>query len=304
MTHVSILIVDYNGLEDTRECLRSLKKIEHSGFTFSVIVVDNGSKEPVVVSAADQPENTHILRSDSNLGFTSGNNLGYEYAKEHYHPDYILLLNNDTVVEKDFLSNLLTCVKHNDKLGLVAPKIYFFSGREFHTDSYQKEEQGKVLWYAGGSIDWKNLDAFHRGVDEVDRGQFDTQKESEFATGCAVLIPQEVIEKIGFFEETYFLYLEDVDLSMRAQLAGYPVYFCPESVVWHKNAGSTGGSGSALQQYYLTRNRLYFFFKYGSLRIKLTTLRFAFRLLFNGTSIERSGVIDCLIGQMGKKPLL
>jgi GT2 family glycosyltransferase len=304
MPHVSILIVDYNGQADTRECLRSLQKISHDGFSFSVIVVDNGSKEVVEIPEKDQPENTRILRSDANLGFTEGNNLGYQYAKENYQPDYILLLNNDTVVEPHFIEHLLSCAKKNDKLGLVTPKIYFFANREFHSESYTPKERGHVFWYAGGSIDWRNLDAFHRGVNEVDRGHFDHQSESDFATGCAVLIPSEVIEKIGLFEQEYFLYLEDVDLSMRAQLAGYPIYFCPQAVLWHKNAGSSGGSGSALQQYYQTRNRLYFFFKYGSLRIKLTTIRFAFKLLTTGTSTERNGVLDWLISRMGKKPLL
>lgn len=304
MLHVSILIIDYDGQVDTRECLQSLQHIVHEDFTFSVIVVDNGSKEPFEALPKDQPPNTHILRSDANLGFTSGNNLGYEYAKEHYQPDYVLLLNNDTLVEPHFLERLLQCAKQNEKIGILTPKIYFAAGREFHQKSYTKAELGHVLWYAGGSIDWRNLDAFHRGVDEVDRGQYDSQKQSEFATGCAVLIPKQVIEKIGFFEPAYFLYLEDVDLSTRAQLAGYPIYFCPEAVVWHKNAGSSGGSGSTLHQYYQTRNRLYFFFKYGSLRIKLTTVGFAFRLLVMGTSTQKSAVIDWLTGQMGKRPLL
>jgi len=304
MTHVSVLIVDYNGQDDTRECLKSLKKLKHEHFTFSVIVVDNGSKEPVQIAEKDQPPRTHILRSDSNLGFTSGNNLGYEYAKEHYNPDYILLLNNDTVVDPQLIEDLLKCAKKNSKLGFVAPKIFFFPGREFHHDSYEKTERGNVLWYAGGSIDWRNLDAFHRGVNEVDRGQFDHQLESDFATGCTILIPKEIIEQIGFFEPQYFLYLEDVDVSMRAQLAGFPIYFCPVAKVWHKNAGSSGGSGSSLHTYYQTRNRLYFFFKFGGWRTKLTTTRFAFRLLLTGTQMERTGVFDWMTGQMGKKPLL
>ncbi len=303
MTHVSILIVDYNGQEDTRECLRSLQKITHPDFSFSVIVVDNGSKEPFTVDEKDRPDNTVVLRSDSNLGFTSGNNLGYQYAVEHFHPDYILLLNNDTLVAPDFLEHLLTCSQSHEKLGLVTPKIYFVQNREYHEQSYTVKERGHVFWYAGGSIDWRNLDAFHRGVNEVDQGHFDEQTESDFATGCAVLIPSEVIEKIGLFEEEYFLYLEDVDLSMRAKLAGYPIYFCPPATLWHKNAGSSGGAGSSLQQYYQTRNRLYFFFKYGPLRIKLTTIRFALRLLLNGTSIEQKGVIDWAISRMGKQPI-
>lgn len=304
MTHVSILIIDYNGQEDTRQCLKSLLKVTHPDFTFSVIVVDNGSKESLTIPANEQSPQTHILRSDANLGFTDGNNLGYNFAQEHYHPDYILLLNNDTTVAPNFLSNLLKCAAQNEKVGLVTPKIYFSPNREFHYSSYDAKERGHVFWYAGGSIDWRNLDAYHRGVNEVDRGQFDQQKESDFATGCAVLIPQEIIQKIGFFNPEYFLYLEDVDLSLRAQLAGYPIYFCAEAVVWHNNAGSSGGAGSTIHQYYQTRNRLYFFFHYGSWRVKLTTLSFAFRLLLRGSTTQRRGVFDWLVNRMGKKPLL
>ena len=304
LMHVSVLVINYDGQEDTLDCLKLLQKIKHPNFTFSVIVFDNGSKEPFVPQTRFQPENTTVLRSDANLGFTNGNNSAYKYAVEHDNPDYILLLNNDTVVDPNFLVELLACATQNEKVGLVTPKIYFYPGREYHQDSYTKAEKGKVLWYAGGSIDWKNLDAFHRGVDELDRGQFDNQATSDFGTGCTILIPKTVIDQVGFFAEDYFVYLEDVDLCQRMQLAGYPIYFCPHSVVWHKNAGSSGGAGSPLHQYYQTRNRLYFFIRYGSWRTKLTTISFAFRLLMSGSNYERKGVIDWLIGAMGKQAVM
>ncbi len=304
MFHISIIIVDYNGEKDTRECLLSLKKIQHSSFTFSTIVIDNGSKEILSIPAKHMPENSVILRSDANLGFTNGNNLGVNYAISKYNPDYILLLNNDTLVTPDFLEKLVECAQRNEDAGIITPKIYFSPGREFHSESYTAEEQGKVFWYAGGSIDWKNLDAFHRGVDEVDRDQFDRQKESDFSTGCCALLPRKVVNQVKLFDPGYFLYLEDVDLSMRIKLAGYKVLFCPETHIWHKNAGSTGGAGSALQQYYQTRNRLFFFLKYGKWKVKLTTVRFGLQLLFMGSEVERRATWDWIIGKMGKQAIL
>ena len=170
--------------------------------------------------------------------------------------------------------------------------------------SYHAQDKGNVLWYAGGSIDWQNLAAFHRGVDELDRGHFDTQQESDFATGCSVLIRREVLEKTGLLDERYFLYLEDVDLSVKAKQAGYQIGFCPQSRVWHKNAGSSGGAGSPLHQYYQTRNRLLFALRYGSWRIRITATLFAIRLFMNGSQAERIAVTDLVTGQLGKRVVI
>jgi GT2 family glycosyltransferase len=304
MKHVAIVLVNYNSEKETRACLESLRKIKTLDFTFSIVVVDNGSKEPLNLSHEVLPKNTTVVRSDSNLGFTSGNNLGIEHEWKQETPDYVLLLNNDTTVAEDFLIQLIACAEKDEKAGVVTPKIYFSPDREFHSQSYTQDEHGKVLWYAGGSIDWRNLDAFHRGVDELDRQHFDAQTESDFATGCCMLIPRAVIERVGRFDKKYFLYLEDVDLSLRIRQAGFKLIFCPQSVIWHKNAGSSGGSGSALHQYYQTRNRFFFFFKYGKWKLRLFILRFALHLLSSGTAIEKRATIDWLFGRMGKQPVL
>ncbi len=317
MLHVSIIIVHYSGEADTFECLRSLQKIKHPNFTTSVVVVDNGSKDGLTIKKSDLPKHTTLLRSDSNLGFTDGNNLGIKEALEHDHPDYILLLNNDTTVDPHFLDKLVKTAEENSEVGMVSPLIYFSAGREFHKGSYKKNELGKVIWYGGGSIDWSNLDCFHRGVDEVDRGQYLSQTESEFATGCCVLIPKKVIDSLGMLDSKYFLYLEDVDWSVRIRQAGYKLIFCPESHVWHKNAGSSGGSGSGLQQYYQTRNRLFFFTKYAHLRPVYSPLgdgfayiyyllviwKFAIMKALMGSTTEQKGALDWIMGKSGKETI-
>lgn len=301
MDHISVVIVHYNTDQDTRECLDSLAQIDTDDFTYNVILVDNGSKEPLELPQAVLQKRVEVVRSESNLGFTGGNNLGIKYALDNYNPDFLLLLNSDTYVKPNFLQELHLHARHFPQDGIINPKIYFAKGREFHLESYLPEDLGHVIWYGGGSIDWPNLLAFHRNVDEMDRGQLETVRESEFATGCCALIRREVIEKIGLLDEQFFLYLEDVDLSVRARQAGYRLGFCPAAEVWHKNAGSSGGSGSPLQQYYMTRNRLLFGLKHGTNRVRLTTIMYAVRLLQSQSKAERLAVWDLLQGKVGKR---
>lgn len=285
VTKVSIIIVNYNSAQMTHDCLGSLEKITADNIEISVVVVDNGSSSPF--SFKTKQDNWHLLRSEENTGFTGGNNQGIGYAFEHFDPEYILLLNNDTVVDPSFLQTLVQFAHHHESVGAVCPKIYFEKGYEFHKHSYTSDELGKVIWFAGGSIDWHNVYGFHRGVDEVDRGQFDLPvinrntsqmpyygyHQMDFASGCCVLIPSNVLKEIGLFDQSYFLYWEDTDLSMRMRKAGYILYFCPDSVIWHKNAGSSGGSGSTLQQKYQKKNRVKFALKYAPFRSKLAVIK-------------------------------
>ena len=304
MDKIAIIIVHYNTDEDTTECLKSLSKATIDGWDQKIYVVDNGSKDrfELPYDLDLKGKDVEIIRSEANLGFSGGNNLGITYALEHYQPDYVLLLNSDTLVQPSFLSKLYQTAQDNFDIGLLNPMVYFAKQYEFHKDSYQPEDLGKIIWYAGGSIDWDNVVGFHRGVDEIDRGHFKNQLESEFATGCCVLIKREVLETIGLLDESLFLYWEDVDYSLRARAAGYQVSLVPHSVIWHKNAGSSDGAGSRLQLYYQTRNRLSIAFRYGSWKTKITALRLAVFYLLRG-DIASQAVIDALMGKMGKQPI-
>ena len=304
MDHVSIVIVHYNTEKDTRECLESLADVTLKDTRISIIVVDNASKKPLKLPHAVQQTNIEVLRSEANLGFTGGNNLGIKYAIDTYNPEFVLLLNSDTLVDPDFLTHLITCARAQAKLGIVVPKIYFAKGYEFHKTAYTPAQKGTVLWFAGGTIDWSTLAAFHRGVNEVDRGQFDHYQQTDFATGCCMLIAREVLETVGGFDNRYFLYLEDVDLSIRAIQKGYPVTYCPQAKIWHKNGGSTSGSGSILQYYYLIRNRIWFALRYAPWRIKVTALHWAARMFHQGDQVERRAVIDSMLGRLGKQSVL
>lgn len=304
MDQVVIIIVHYNGGKDTVQCLESLKDIQHQGFEFKVVVVDNASREPFQLPKHFSDQTFQVIRSQANLGFTGGNNLGIWYAKEHLQPSYFCLLNNDTLVAPDFLQNLYDYLSSHEEVGLVSPKIYFAKGSEFHRTDYRPAERGRVLWYAGGVIDWRNLDAFHLGVDELDRGQFDQTSVTEFVTGCCILAPVSVVERIGTLDKKYFVYLEDVDWSQRVKKAGYKVMYLPQATIWHKNAGSSGGSGSTVHQYYQSRNRLLFAIKHGGWRTRLLALKLAWQFVSRGTWYQRRAVLDLLLWRFGKQPIV
>jgi len=300
MVNVYISILNFNGKRNTYECIESLKKINTQSISLTILVIDNGSKEELGLKDSEQGNlKIKIIRSERNLGFSGGHNVGIKYALEKG-AEFVLILNNDTYVDKNFLKELISAAEKDVKKGILSPKIYFAPGFEFHKDRYRKDELGKVFWYAGGIMDWKNVIGHHRGVDEVDVGQFGKKEEIEYASGCCMLVKKEVFERVGFFDEKYFLYYEDGDLSMRARKGGFKIMYVPTSVVYHKNAGSAGGSGSILQDYYITRNRLFFGFKYASLRAKIALVKESIKTLFLGRPWQKKGVFDFFTSNLGK----
>lgn len=296
---IGIVLVNYNQNKITRECVDSLSKVDRSNNELEIFIVDNNSRENFEIKKEDYKNiNVKLIKNNENLGFAQGSNIGIKEALNNGN-DYVLILNNDTTQDAKFLLNLTSAMK-NSSVGIVSPKIYFSKGREFHKDRYRKSDLGKVIWYAGGILDWNNVLASHRGVDEVDNGQFDKVSNTDFATGCAMLVKREVFDKIGLFDERYFLYLEDLDFSQRVRVAGLEIVFEPRSFIWHYNAASTGGSGSDVQDYFITRNRLLFAMKYASLRTKLALLRESIKLLISGRKWQRVGIRDFYLRRFGK----
>ena len=303
MDKIAIIIVHYDTVLDTDRCLVSLSKIKTSeDFDWQVFVVDNGSKIEYKLPTGIGNKVT-LLRSATNLGFTGGNNLGFKYAKEEYNPDYFLLLNSDTTVAADFLIKLFDGFKKNERnLGILAPLIYFAPNHEYHSSAYNEEQIGKVIWYARGVVDWPNLSSFHQGVDEADCGQYNfAPPKPDFVSGCCFLIKRQVLEIVGGFDDKYFLYFEDADLSLRVKKAGYEMKLIPDAYVWHYNGGSSGGVGSDLQNYYLTRNRLLFNWRHGSWKIRLTVLRLTVQFLLNKNKVLRKAAWHFISGNYGKQ---
>lgn len=300
MKHISIVLVNWNGKRDTVACISSLLKLNKAGFSYDIIVVDNGSidgSEHALVHSFGK--NITILPFTENLGFAKGNNKGVEYAFNKKGSDAVWLLNNDTTVHTNALMELYKAEK-NIGYGIFGSKIYFFKGFEFHKKLYKKSDLGNVIWYAGGLIDWNNMYASHRGVDEVDHGQFDQVKETEFITGCSMYISKEVIDRVGFLDDDYYLYLEDLDFCLRAKRKGIASWYVPSSILWHKNSRSTSRPGNTLHEYYLTRNRIILTNRYAKIRTKIAVLREALKTLFFGSHIRKRAIRDVLLGKLGK----
>ena len=270
---ITIIILNYNGKKHTLECLDSVYKVKKlKAYKVEIIVVDNGSDDGSVKAVAAKFPQAKLINNKENLGFAEGNNVGIDYALKSG-ADFIMLLNNDTLVDKDFLIELIKGFRNNKDIGVASPKIYFAPGFEFHKDKYSKTERGKVIWYAGGLLDWLNILGSHRGVDEVDKGQYQKAIETDFCTGCCMLIKKQVFEKIGLFDKKYYLYWEDVDFCIRAKKAGFKVFYLPQAFMWHKNAAASEGVGGKTSVYYQTRNRALFALKYAKIKPKLAVLK-------------------------------
>lgn len=297
MKKVAIVIVNWNRARDTISCLSSVKKLNRRLSNVSVVVVDNGSDGDASIIRRSHPWVT-VLEMGKNLGFAGGTNRGIRFALDHK-SDIVWLLNNDTLVDSHALS--LLHIFDDPHAGVAGSKIYFAKGHEFHRDRYPEEERGHVIWYAGGIIDWKNMYASHRGVDEVDHGQYNMIEETPFVTGCSMMIRRDVFTTIGLFDEHYFMYLEDVDFCLRAFRAGFKILYVPTSIVWHVNAGSSGGPGNPLHEYYFTRNRLLLGSRYAALRTKIALWREGLRFLFGQSPTRRRAVIDALLRRYGKQ---
>lgn len=293
---IAVVIVSYNVKEDLLACLSNLEKLSPGGYQLKIFVVDNNSADGTV--EAIKSRNIVLLESKVNLGFAGGNNLGVKQALI-WRADFILVLNPDTIVDKNLIKEFLEKIKIDPKIGIIGPKIYFASGYEFHKDRYSEKEQGKVIWWAGGRIDWDNVMTEHTGVDKVDKGQYNSGGETETIPGTAMFIRREVLEKVGFFDEKYFLYFEESDFCRWVKKAGFKLWYEPKAVVWHKNAQSSG-VGSDLQDYYITRNRLLFGFKYAPLRSKFNLLEEAVKLVVSGRPWQKRGVLDFLFGRFGQ----
>jgi len=246
---VAIIILNWNGLEDTIECLESLKKMSYTNY--DVIVVDNGSEGNDVEVLRDKyGEWAHIIENDKNYGYAEGNNIGLKYALKNSNPDYILLLNNDVVVDFHFLDELVKVGESDTKIGILGPKIYYY------------DEQDRIN-FAGGKMNFLRGKLIRIGVNEIDRGQYDEIKDVDFVEGSAFLIKKRVIEEIGLLDSDYLLYWEDDDWCVRARKAGFKVLYVPRAKLWHK-IGISAKKTERIRIYYLIRNRFLFMKKNAS----------------------------------------
>jgi GT2 family glycosyltransferase len=296
---IPVVIINFRQPRNTIACLQSILENEKKSDIRPIIV--DAQPTPIFFQQLTREFGDWItyIPLEKNLGFTGANNVGIAKARELFDPQTIILLNDDTAIGPQALSKLDTTLHAVPRRGAAAPKIYFYPGCTYH-QGYKANEKDKVLWYAGGAIDWPEVFSFHRGIDEVDRGHYNQAEPTEFATGCCVALNVQALQEVGTFDDDYFLYLEDLDLSQRLKGANWEVYYEPASLVWHKNAGSSG-AGSPLHVYYQTRNRYLFGFRYGTWRIKIFLMKHFLQQYRQGNATIRLALRDLILERYGQK---
>lgn len=235
---ISFITVCYNGLSDTCELIESLQNTIHS-VSYEIVVVDNASTHNEAGELQKRYPEIKTIRSERNLGFAGGNNIGIHEARG----EYVFLINNDTYIESDGFSYLIERLESHPEIGAVSPKIRF----AFPPQNIQ---------FAGftplSSITLRNSSI---GFGHPDDGGFDTPHPTPYLHGAAMMLKRETIEKVGLMPEAYFLYYEEMDWCTQMTNAGFELWYEPRCTVFHKESQSTGQL-SKLRTYYLTRNRL------------------------------------------------
>ena len=292
----SIVIVNYNGLEDTCALIDSIPFNDK----MEVIVVDNGSKTNEAAIIGQRYPYVITIRSEQNLGFAGGNNFGIKAARGKY----LYLINNDTIFKGEEFQALIDRLNTSDKIGMVCPKI------RFAWENYPIQFAGYTPLSA---ITMRNRAI---GFGEEDKGQYDTPHATPYAHGAAMMVSRKALERVGMLPECYFLYYEELDWSMMFTKAGYEIWYEPASTIYHKESRSTG-QDSPLRTYYLTRNRLLFVkrnvkgvMKYASYSylIIIVGLRDMLKHIFIGRTdllnATYRGVRDFLNSQFSARPLV
>lgn len=293
---VGIVLVNYNGQKFMPSCLDSLAKNDYTAA--QVVVVDNASTDGSADWTASAFPSVTLLRLAFNTGITGGNNAGIEWCLENGY-DYVLLLNNDTVVEPDFLSRLMENIIPGH---MLVPKIYFY------------DDQRRINNHFGDFSYWRMI---HRDwfFGKSDSAASCRLQVAPMANTCALLIPRAILEKVGRMDDRLFIYWDDTDFITRAVRAKAKILFVPSAVIYHKESSSSGGSNSPLVVYYTTRNRLYFTFKHQKnilalvffiIYFSLTRFAVSAKYLMRGEQAQlvalRNALKDFIWGHMGKAP--
>lgn len=322
---VAFIVLNWNGWQDTVECLKSVNSLNYPNYL--MVLVDNASKddsihhirnyykglddhkvvensegigqdsgiknvleidledlerieiEPDNYINCNSLENMIIIKNDENYGFTGGNNIALKFACQKLKPDYYLLLNNDTVVDPHFLKSMVNSASEFEDVGFVGSKIYY----------YKPSEVSNLLSFTGGNISLNTSEPHPVGKDENDDGQYDTDRIVDYVEGSCMLVSRELGEAVGFFNQDYFTYWEEIDWCLRGKKAGFKTIYSHDAKIWHKCYGSDAG---ALSIYYMIRNR-FLFMSLNETRLECFSsilyyfLYFFWKILFSFTFVRR-----------------
>lgn len=239
---VYIIILNWNSYNDTMECIDSIRKSSYQNY--ELLIVDNSSTDNSYAILKRQFSNIKIIKNKINSGYAGGNNRGIKYAINKK-AEYIFIINPDSIISETCINELVNKMSEDNSIGMASPKIYYY-------------DKSNIIWYAGSNIDWKRGLTPHIGCNEKDLGQYDLNTYTDRVSGCAVMIKAEILNRTGLFDERYFLYFEETDLSLRFRHYGYKMAYVATAKCWHKISKTTGGYYGSIYQYYMTRNNLLF----------------------------------------------
>ncbi len=265
--NVGILIVNHKTEAELEACLKSLSKIDYQNY--QILVVDNSCSLESRNKLENLEKKFHIsvIFSPENKGFAAACNLGiFHFKKRNF--EYLWLLNPDLVVATDSLSVLVEKSALSDNQIILGSKVLFGSlNFEKALSDIANKEIKFNIWSAGGKVDFSRLQIDMIGHGEVDRGQYDLEKDCDYLPACSIFFPAQIVDLIGYLPEEYFLYFEETDWCTRAKKLSFNLKYLPTSVVWHCFDSKKLQTPNTV--YYYNRNNLYFWSKYSHLKLKL-----------------------------------
>lgn len=287
---VGVVVLNWNQERDTTECLASLRAVTSPAFR--VVLVDNGSPPDSVDRLERGFPEAAMVRLPDNRGFAAGNNAGIVRALQ-LGVSHVLLLNNDTIVDAQFLPPLIDALDERD-VGVTGPKIFY------HPDVER-------IWFAGGMVDWRDGRQYHLGADELDDGRWDTARDVDYITACCLLARAETFRAVGALDERYFIYFEETDWNYRVRHAGLRRRYVPASRIYHKVSRAMK-TGSPASDYYYARNRLLFLQTHAPVRDRFRllilytarSLRYAVTLRWGGRR-QNARAITCGVGDFYRR---
>ncbi len=251
-----VIVLSWNGREDTERCLEALATVTEP--PVRVVCVDNGSIDGSVEAVRDRHPETHLIENGRNLGFAGGCNVGIRWALEQG-AAWVVLVNNDAVVAPDAIAGFAAAAEQRPDAGMLAGKLYL-------------ADRPDRIWYAGQRfLAWLGYSGRHRGEGRRDRPRYASVRPTDRANGALMAVSRAAIDQIGLLDEELFAYVEDVDYSLRARVAGFEVLFVPRARAWHRVGSST--AGAAHSSYYGTRNMVVICERHRPLPAPLSVLR-------------------------------
>lgn len=249
ITMVYIIILIWNGSKYLSKLFQSLQNLNYPQEKIKIIALDSNSSDNSIELLENlNLDNLKIFKLNENFGFAKGNNIGIKYALENQ-ADYVILLNQDTYVEPDFLIELIKVAESAKNIGVVQPLILHYHKTE------EINSLGNQLHYLG--YGW--CEANHKLVKNINL-DLENNKEITYASGAAVLYKKELLDKIGLFDEIYFSYHEDSDICLRAKLAGYKIVLSPQAICYHDYHFPTVKNNQ--RYFWMEKNRLYLILKF------------------------------------------